>query len=175
MKKLLLLLLMIPFIGIAQENNLPEKFASLQYFMGNWESKTTGKAGNGVGKQSFATEMNGQYISLVVESKFEPSEKYPDGEIHIDKGYISYDALRKKIVYRQFNSEGYVNQYILNGSTPGKYIFETEAVENVPAGFRAKITFEIVDENTFKEGFELAPPGKDYTGCIFNTWKRVKQ
>lgn len=174
MKKLLILLLLIPFLGVSQTNKLPEKFSSLSYFIGSWESETTGKAGKGVGKQTFATEMNGQYLSLNVETKFEPSEKYPKGEVHIDKGYISFDGFRKKIIYRQFNIEGYVNQYVLDNPEKGKFVFETESVENVPPGFRARITFEIVDENTFKEGFELAAPGKEYSGCIYNTWTRVK-
>lgn len=174
MKKLLILLLILPLFGHAQETKLPEKFSSLQYFIGNWESETTGKAGKGIGKQCFAAEMNGQYLSLNVETKFEPSEKYPEGEIHIDKGYISYDGFRKKIIYRQFNIEGYVNQYVLLIPKEGVFVFETEAIENVPAGFRARITFEIIDENSFKEGFELAAPGKDYSGCIYNTWKRIK-
>jgi hypothetical protein len=174
MKNLLLLLVFIPFLGYSQQTPLAQKFAALEYFMGNWESQTTGKAGKGIGKQSFTTEMNGQYIGLDVETKFEPSEKHPEGELHIDKGYISFDAFRKKIIYRQFNIEGYVNQYVLSIPKEGVFVFETEAVENVPAGFRARITFEIIDENSFKEGFELAAPGKDYSECIYNTWHRVK-
>ncbi|WP_321308837.1 hypothetical protein [Marinifilum fragile] len=174
MKKLLFALLFIPLIGMAQDQKLPEHFSCLEYFMGNWKSETTGKAGKGIGKQSFTTEMNGRYITLNAETKFDPSEKYPEGELHIDKGYISFDGFRKKIIYRQFNIEGYVNQFVLDNSKEGVFVFETEAIENVPKGFRARITFEIVNENTFKEGFELAAPGKDYSGCIYNTWKRIK-
>ncbi len=172
MKKLLLLFLLIPVFGLAQDQKLPEHFSSLSYFIGDWKSETSGKAGKGIGLQSFAPEMNEQYISLKNETKFEASEKHPKGEIHMDWGMISFDSFRKKIVYRQFNIEGYVNQFVLDNSKEGIYIFETEAIENVPSGFKARITLEIVDKNTFREGFELAPPGKDYSGCIYNVRKR---
>lgn len=173
MKKLLILFLILPYSAIfAQEQKHTDPFACLSYFMGHWESETSGKAGNGKGSQAFTSEMNGQYISLKNETKFEPTDKNPDGEIHIDWGMISFDSFRKKIIYRQFNIEGYVNQYVLDNSEEGKFVFETEAIENVPAGFKARITLEIIDENTYREGFELASPGKEYSGCIYNTWKR---
>lgn len=164
--------MLVPFFGMAQDQKLPEQFSTLEYFMGNWKSETSGKAGKGIGNQSFTIEMNGKYISLKNETKFEPSEKHPEGEVHIDWGMLSFDSFRKKIVYRQFNIEGYVNQYVLDNTKEGIYVFETEAVENVPPGFKARITLKVVDKNTFKEGFELAAPGKDYSGCIYNTWTR---
>ncbi|RUT79177.1 hypothetical protein [Ancylomarina longa] len=172
MKKLLLLFILLPLVGMAQDQKLPDNFSALNFFMGNWQSETSGKAGKGIGTQSYTMEMNGQYIGVKNETKFEASEKNPEGEVHQDWGMISFDENRGKIVYRQFNIEGYVNQYVLDHSKEGIFVFETEAIENVPAGFRARITLKVVDDNTYEEGFELAAPGKDYSGCIYNTWKR---
>jgi hypothetical protein len=40
--------------------------------------------------------------------------------------------------------------------------FETEAIENIPAGFRARETYTVTGPNEFVERFELAEPGKEF-------------
>jgi hypothetical protein len=49
-------------------------------------------------------------------------------------------------------------------------VFITEQIENIPAGWKAKETFQFTGENEFTEIFELAEPGKDfmiYTKTVF--------
>ena len=60
--------------------------------------------------------MDGKYIEVMNDSKFAPTEKKPNGEHHVDKGFISFDKQRNLIVFRQFHVEGFVNQYTLNDS-----------------------------------------------------------
>jgi hypothetical protein len=44
-------------------------------------------------------------------------------------------------VFRQFHVEGFVNQYALDtSSTADRLVFLSEAIENIPAGFRARET-----------------------------------
>jgi hypothetical protein len=40
-------------------------------------------------------------------------------------------------------------------------------------GWKAKEVYNILNENEFVEIFYLAPPGKDYSEFIRNTFKRV--
>jgi hypothetical protein len=40
--------------------------------------------------------------------------------------------------------------------------------ENLPPGFRARLTNKLLSEKKFSEKFELANPGKDYGMCITN-------
>jgi hypothetical protein len=110
------------------------------------------------------------------KSTYEPQEKNPKGEVHEDIGYISYDRMRKKFVLRQFHVEGFVNQFALDSiSSDGKTIvFLSEAIENIPAGWRAKETYHIASENEFTETFELAPLGKEFEVYSKVTLKRVK-
>ena len=42
-------------------------------------------------------------------------------------------------------------------------IFITKAIENIPLGWKAKETWQIVGGGSFSETFELAEPGKDFT------------
>ncbi|MFZ6009081.1 MAG: hypothetical protein ACOYXT_01940, partial [Bacteroidota bacterium] len=88
----------------------------------------------------------------------------PKGEVHEDKGFISYDKARRTFVLRQFHVEGFVNQYKIESiSTDGKTIaFISEAIENIPAGFRARETYHIISNDEFTETFELAEPGKEF-------------
>ena len=107
--------------------------------------------------------MDGKYLEVKNESHFEPTEKNPDGEYHLDKGFISFDKNRKAIIFRQFNNEGYYNQYVLNDSLSNENIlvFETEFIENfVPAG-KAKWTIKKISENEIETIFDVSF-GKDY-------------
>ena len=77
---------------------------------------------------------------------------------------------------RQFNVEGFVNQFVLDSlSVDGKtFVLVSESVENAPAEFRARMTYKITDAGAFTETFELAPPGEEFSVYIENNWKRRK-
>jgi hypothetical protein len=66
-------------------------------------------------------------------------------------------------VFRQFHSEGFVNQYVLESISPdGKTItFVTESIENIPVGWRGKETYTVTATD-LSEDFQLAEPDKDF-------------
>jgi hypothetical protein len=67
------------------------------------------------------------------------------------------------IVLRQFHTEGFVNQYVLDPvSASGKLVLVTEAVENIPAGWRARETYMLTGSDQLEEILEPAPPGKEF-------------
>ncbi|MBL7861883.1 MAG: hypothetical protein JNJ65_12030 [Cyclobacteriaceae bacterium] len=41
-------------------------------------------------------------------------------------------------------------------------VFLSESIENIPLGFRAKETYQRINEHEFTEIFELAKPGKEF-------------
>ncbi len=141
-------------------------FDRLSFIIGEWNGTGSG-FGNEKSKieSGFKLIMDGKYIEVKNESKFEPTAKNPEGEYHIDKGYISYDKIRKKIIFRQFNSEGYINQYILNDSLSGAslLVFETEIIENFMPGCKACWTIEKISENQIKTTFDVSFPNKEYS------------
>jgi hypothetical protein len=105
-----------------------------------------------------------RYIEVKNRSTYPPSDKNPGGEVHEDYGYISYDRMRHTFVLRQFHIEGFVNQYRADSlSEDGKTIvFVSESIENIPAGWRAKETYRILDDDQIQETFELAGPNKQF-------------
>jgi len=118
--------------------------------------------------------MNGKYVQVKNDSKFKPIDEKPEGENHQDWGIISYDKSRSKLVYRQFNNEGYVNQYVLNDSLSNDttIIFETEIIENFVDGGKARLTIKKISENEIETIFDVSFPGQEYACFGTNKLKR---
>jgi hypothetical protein len=108
-------------------------------------------------------------------SEYAPQEKNPRGEIHEDEGWFSFDRARKRVVFRQFHIEGFVNQYVQGAdSTATKLVFTTEAIENIPAGWQARETYIVHGPNEFEEVFELAEAGKAFKLYSRARFRRVE-
>jgi len=177
MRKATLLLCLLPVLMGAQE--APTKtdvWTPFKYFLGNWQGTGKGESGTSQVDRQYQPILNGKYIQINHKSVYAPQEKNPKGETHEDVGFISYDRGRKSFVLRQFHIEGFVNQFRAERvSEDGRLIvFTSEAIENIPAGWRARETYRILNENEFTEIFELAEPGKDFQIYSTNHFKRKK-
>ena len=107
---------------------------------------------------------------------YEPKSPEAQPGLREDFGFFSYDTNLKKIVWRQFHSEGFVNEHTLDSvSADAKSLeFVTVRVENLAAGWRAKKSYRILSTDEFEETFSLAPPGKDFEVFTIARLKRVK-
>ena len=167
------LLLAAPGNAIGQEAQT-DAWEVLRYFLGTWKGRESGVAGDGVGERCYALVMERNYIVAANTSTFEPQEANPEGEVHEDWSFYSYDKVRDKVVLREFHSEGFVNRYLLKDWDPEqrRFVFESESIENLSEGWRARVTLMIRGENTFDETFELAAPGEEYERLLENHWSR---
>ncbi len=154
-----------------------DKWEYFRYFIGFWEGEGAGQPGSGRSERSYNLVLNDQFIQVNNRSIYPPQEKNPDGDVHEDVGFFSYDKNREKFVLREFHVEGYVNQYIVESwdSDNQIIVMVTEAIENISPGWRARTTYEILDENEFHETFDLSGPGKEWVCYITNKFKRVHQ
>lgn len=101
--------------------------------------------------------------------------KNPKGEAHEDVGYFGLDGARKLIVFLQFHTESFVVQYVWDSaSTSTRVVMVSEAIENIPKGYRARETYVQLGPDEFEEIFEMAAPGKDYEVYSKSRLKRVK-
>jgi len=172
-QRVVLFTLLLTGILFGQNN----QFEKIEFLLGSW-------SGNGVGfgneksviHSEFKSIMHGTYIEFINDSKFTPTEKNPGGDHHIDKGIISFDKIRELIVLRQFNIEGYVNQYILNDSlsSDSTFVFETEIIENFTPGGKGKWVIEKISENEIKTTIEVSFPRKDYT-CLGTNYLKKEE
>lgn len=164
----MVLLAIINGISFGQTNPL-ERF---DFLIGIWIG-----TGSGFGNEKSKVEsefkyiMNGKYLEVLNESKFEPTESKPKGEHHIDKGMISFDKNRKVFVFRQFNIEGYINQYVLNDSLSNntKLVFETEIIENFNPGGKAKWTIIKTGSKEIETIFDVSFTGNEFACFGMNT------
>ncbi len=174
MIRILLLILLVPLLTPAQSAAPNDGWQHFNYFVGIWKGTGKGEPGDSAVEREYKIVLNNKFINVKHKSTYQPQAKNPKGETHEDWGYISFDRARKVYVLRQFHIEGFVTQYYAQTITPdGKTIvFLSENLENLPAGFRARETWKILNENEFIEVFELAPPGKEFSVYSENHFKR---
>ena len=149
----------------------------LRFFLGSWTGTGAGKVGVSTVQRTYAFVLGDQFIRLTDRSVYEPQEKNPKGEVHEEIGFFSYDRARETTVFREFHVEGYVNQYVLEAWNPAakKLIFVTEATENVPPGMQARTTYVILDDNRFRETFELLMPDGAWACFITAELERARE
>ena len=140
-----------------------DRFERVTFLIGRWEGTSEGRPGKGTVRREYAPALNGRFIRVRNRNEYPPQEKNPKGEIHEDEGFISFDRARKKLVYRQFHVEGFVNQYVEDGEpSSGKVVFTSESIENIPSGWRARETYVVHGPGEIEEIFELAESGKPF-------------
>ena len=136
---------------------------ALDVFIGRWEGTSEGKPGTGTVEREYSRVLGSRFVKVRNVSTYPPQEKNPKGETHEDVGLFSFDSARKRLVFRQFHVEGFVNQYVANiPATAGVLVFTSEAIENIPAGWRARETYTISASDRMEERFELAAHGKEF-------------
>jgi hypothetical protein len=164
MKLHVLILLIISSCSFAQMSKQDSIWIPLNFLIGEWKGTGEGEPGKGDYERSYHFIFNKKFIEIKNKSSYPPSDKNPKGEVHEDIGYLSYDKMRKTFILRQFHIEGFVNQYVLDSiSTDGKaFIFTTEFIENIPSGWRARETYNNINDNEFTETFKLAEPNGNF-------------
>lgn len=154
---------------------VPAAFQPLAGLIGRWSGTTEGQPGTGTVERDYELALGGRFVRVRNRSTYPPREKTPKGEIHQDEGFFSFDRARKRLVLRQFHVEGFVNQYVQDDAPAGAALaFTSEAIENIPAGYRARETYIVHGPDEIEEVFELAEPGKPFTIYSRNRLKRVK-
>lgn len=174
MRAALILSLLLPAVSFAQDRTAVDPWQPFRVLTGSWEGESSGKAGIGSGHRSYEFILNGRFLRGATTMTFEPRESRPEGEVHSDLAIFSFDENRRKIVIREFYTEGYVNTFVLDSlSADGKTIrFVTEASENAPPGLTARLLFRIEDIDRFTEQFELGFPGREFSCFMTIQWKR---
>jgi hypothetical protein len=153
--------------GLAQQSSIQPRtdpFAPLRFMTGSWRGVNTGQAGEGTSERVYAFEFDETFLAVRNTAVYPPQPKNTKGETHRDTGFFSYDKARKLLVLRQFHSEGFVNQYLQDtaAGSADTVVFVTEAIENIPPGWRARESYRRTGPDTMVETFELAAAGKPF-------------
>ncbi len=134
-----------------------DQWAAVRFLLGSWEGTSTGRPGTGSVRREYRFVLRDRFIEERHTSIYPPQERNPRGEVHEHVSYISHDRARKQLVLRQFHVERFVIQYVQDGeASGGKLAFVSEAMENTPAGWRARESYIVHGPDEFEEIFELA-------------------
>lgn len=168
--------LLLCCMASAQASPAKSPLDPVKFFVGQWQGTSQGEPGQGKGDRDYQFVLGGKFVRVTNKTVYPRQEKNPKGEVHEDIGFFGFDRQRKKLVLRQFHVEGFVNEYVEQGAARdgNTLVFETERIENIPSGWRARETYRIVNQDEFIEVFELAEPQKDFQIYSESRWKRVK-
>lgn len=148
---------------------LDQRLTDIARFVGQWRGTAEGEPGTGTVSRSYTPILAGKFIEEHNESR------YGSGEIHHHRAFWSYDRTRSRFVLRQFHQESFVNQFAAAtaGFVEGRLVMDSEAIENIPAGFRARETYIFNGADAFEEIFEIAEPGADFQRYSHNRFMRA--
>lgn len=173
MKKLVPVLFLSSLLAFASQNENTDTWKTLNFLEGVWVGQGEGMSGISTVTQEYRFILNEKFLQMTTKSEFKPQEKNPEGEIHEDIGFFSFDRARKKFILRGFYIEGFINQYVGEVSENGETItFETEAIENAPPGTRAKLVYKKMSGRELEQSFHVAWPGRDFSCMSTNKLKR---
>lgn len=148
---------------------LDQRLAPLSRFLGRWRGTAEGEPGRGTVERAYTSILSGKFIEERNVSS------YASGEIHHHIAYWSFDRGRGRFVLRQFHQEAFVNQFV--AGTPdfvdGRLIVDSESIENIPPGFRARETYIFAGADAFEEIFEIAEPGAAFSPYSHNRFSRA--
>ncbi len=159
----------------AQAPAPPAGLDALKFFAGRWEGTSEGQPGKGTVKREYVPALRAKIIQAANRSEYPPQATNPKGEIHEDAGTYSFDSGARVVRFRQYHVEGFVVHYVLEPQTrPDTFVFTSEALENIPPGYRSRETHVILGPDEFEEVFELADPGQDFVVYSRTRLKRVR-
>jgi hypothetical protein len=175
MKSIMAALLLLPFLSNGQNTKADSLWMPFLPLIGTWTGTGEGVDGKGTYERTYQFVLNRKYIEVKNKTVYAPTKENSKGYVHEDVGYISYDKMRKKFVFRQFHGEGFINQYTLDSLSADKktFVFISEAIENIPQGWRARETYTVTKDG-IAEAFNLAEPGKEFTPYTNATLKKKK-
>jgi hypothetical protein len=170
----LLLSLFVTASAAAQPGGGPDRWAGFEFFLGDWTGAESAAFGEGRGERTYEFVLQGRYLLSRNRSVFPPHEGLPDGDVHEDWTLFSFDTARDTYVLRQFNSEGYVNTFVLDAASapPERMVFVLEASENAP-GAQVSLTLTQAGPDAFDEVFEVTMPGASESITIRSRWTRT--
>jgi hypothetical protein len=140
------------------------------------QDTSEGQPGKGTVERAYRFVLGHKFLHERNVSTCPPQPKKEKGEIHEHWSFFSHDRARRILGFRQFHQEGFVNQYVMTGGGPqGTITFETEAIENIPAGGKARETYKMLSSDEFVETFELAEGDKPFEVYSTTRFKRTRK
>ena len=174
MNRFFIILLFLPQLIWSQELKSTNVWEPFEYFIGDWEGKSFGEAGEGAGQRTYQFVMDFSFLYHRNSITFEPAEKNMTEKIHEDIVFFNYDKSRELITAHRFCIEGIYCKFVLDSMYNDKrnFIFTSEYSENGLPGSKMRLSYKIIDQDKFIETLESGLPGKDFYPIMTTNWQR---
>jgi hypothetical protein len=152
-----------------------DRLAAISWLVGDWAGIGQGRPGTSAGTRRGERIHNAHFLRVEGRSVYPRQEGNPSGEIHTSSDLWSFDRRRNLLVMRQFDSLGFASTYVQDpaASTDGRLVLVSEHLENVPAGWRARYTYEHSQADSYRELFEL-DSGRGYERYVDGRYLRMR-
>ena len=144
----------------------------LQFLLGSWSSPLSGQPGQGVsGATTFSFDLDGRIMVRRSRAEFAPGPGEAQGLVHEDLLVIYQLPGEPPFRAIYFDNEGHTIHYSLRfpEKQPG-VVFESES--GLP-GPRARLVYELSEEDTLATEFFVAAPGGELLSHVKGTVKKV--
>jgi len=139
-------------------------WAPFRALVGSWVGEASGHPGHGQQERRYEFILRGRFLMCTNKTVWEPTPENKDGEVHEDIAIISLDRGAKRFRMRSFYVESFFSEYECREirDDARTFVFVADAVENGPAGMRARDTLRVLADDRFSSTFEIAMPGEDF-------------
>jgi len=168
------LALAIALFALPAGAQAPDPLAAVAGLVGDWTGVGQGEPGVSAATRRVSRIQQGRFVAGEGRSVYPKQEANRTGETHTSLDVWSYDKARGLIMLRQFDSLGFVSTYAQDkaASRAGHIVLVSENLENVPAGWRARYTYDLLAADEYREHFELDPDGKGFKTYVLGRYLR---
>jgi len=155
----LMVVLLAAFSVPAQTPSQPpaNRWAELQFLLGDWVGEGAGEPGQGTGSFSFQTDLQEKILLRRNRADY-PASKDRPAYAHNDLMVIYRPAEGKSLRADYFDNEDHIIHYTVTVSADGRSVeFLSDIAEGSP---RFRLTYGQTGAGRLAIRFEIAPPGK---------------
>ncbi|RLE19940.1 MAG: hypothetical protein DRJ08_07660 [Acidobacteria bacterium] len=138
--------------------------APLAPLSGKWVGRGQGISGPSVVKQNFSFVLSGFHLANRSTARYKPKKGETVGRFSKTIGIFSFDKIQKKIIYREFRSDGTFQYFQLITLTKDKktFVFQSVNRTNQEQKILTRLVFHLIDRDHLQEAINRATDGKTF-------------
>lgn len=146
----------------------PGTWEKWNHLIGEWVGEGNGQPGQGEGKFSFQTDLDGKILVRKNRTVFPATDKTPE-TTHTDLLIVYPGEKDQEAIY--FDNEGHTIKYSVSFSDKS-IVLTTDVSQNA---LRFRLTYTTIDSKTVNISFEMASPQKPEEFKMYLEGKAFKQ
>lgn len=159
----------ILFISQVYSQEKSTSWSKWTWLIGEWQGEGNGQPGQGGGKFSFQTDLDGKILVRKSHTDFPASGNRPAFS-HTDLMIVSLDYSGNPTNAIYFDNEGHTINYTIS-YPENAVVLQSEKVPNVPV-FR--LTYTLLDSKTVNTKFEMSQDGEKFMTYIEGKSIKIK-